>query len=160
MGFLEESDSESETETEIKPKAGTEAEAKPKESKSDGKNKRQSKEEKEGKFLNLLSQLPPNMVTDGIKAIEKEIEDYEKENKKHVILKDSSDDLNKKLNRYGLKFKTRTLVSSVLKKLKEHKVRLENNHDVGKIQGKLADFKKQDETSTKDSNKRLEAKEI
>jgi hypothetical protein len=97
------------------------------------------------------------MLNAGIQSIDKEIEDYEQENKRYIILKESSDDLNKKLSRYGLKFRTGTKVESVLKKLKDHKIRLENNHDVGKIQGKLADFKNQDETRTKDSNKKAES---
>ena len=100
-----------------------------------------------------MSQLPPNMISDGIKAIYKEIEDYEKENKKHVIRKEASEDLNKKLNKYGLKFKTSTKVESVLKKLKDHKDRLENRKQVGEIQGKLIDLGSEGKRDTKDNKK-------
>ena len=81
------------------------------------------------------------MLDAGIQFIDKEIKEYEKENKKHVILKETSDYLNKKLALYGLKFKTGTLVSSVLKKLNDHKLRLENQYDTGQIQGRIADLK-------------------
>ena len=138
--FLEDSDSEYEPET-----------------KPEGKKKKQSKEDKEEGLNHIFSQLAPNMLDDGIQSIDKEIEEYEKENKRHIILKESSDDLNKKLSRYGLKFRTGTMVSSVLKKLKDHKDKLETRKQVGEIKGKLVDLGSEGKRDTKD-NKKLEAK--
>jgi len=129
-GFLEESDSESDTEADPKPEA-----------KIEGKKKKQTKEDKEDSFKNIVSSLTPDMLHTGIQFIDKEIKEYEKENKKHVILKETSDYLNKKLALYGLKFKTGTLVSSVLKRLNDHKLRLENQYDTGQIEGRLVDLK-------------------
>ena len=43
-----------------------------------------------------VSSLTPDMLDAGIKAIDKEIEEYKDENKKHVILKGTSEDLNKR----------------------------------------------------------------
>ena len=52
-------------------------------------------------FVNMA----PNMIDDGIKAINKEIEDYNKEEKTNVLEREGSDDLNTNLSKYGLKFK-------------------------------------------------------
>ena len=81
------------------------------------------------------------MLEEGIEVIGKEIEDYKSENQKHVLQKEGTDDLNKKLKRFGLKFKTGTSVKTVLKNLNEHKKRLESEMEVGDIQGRLAGLK-------------------
>ena len=70
--------------------------------------------------------------------IDKELEDYEKEDETNVLHKEGSEDLNKKLSMYGLKFRTGTSVATVIKKLKEHKTRLEIEFDLGKLEGRFA----------------------
>ena len=152
VNYLEASDSESETEQKTEQKTEEPSAPKP-----EGKKKKQSKDEKEDSHKKHISSLTPDMLNAGIKAIEKEIEEYKKENKKHVILKESSDDLNKKIGLYGLKFKTGTSVSSVLKKLNDHKIRLENEYGLGQLQGRLKDLGT--DTKHKESTK-IESKEV
>jgi hypothetical protein len=145
-GFLEGSDDDE-----------TEAEPKGEEPKTGGKKKKQSKDEKEESFNKHISSLTHEMLDAGIKAIDKEIEDYKDVNKKHVILKETSEDLNKRFGLYGLKFKTGTLVSSVLKKLNDQKIRLENQYGTGQLQGRLVDLKSE---RKKEDSKKAESKEV
>ena len=143
VGFLEESDDD---ETETEPKG--------EETKPEAKKKKQTKEEKEDSFKKHISSLTPDMLDAGIKAIDKEIEEYKDENKKYVLLKGASDDLNKKFALYGLRFRTGTKVESVLKRLNEHKVRLEGQYGIGQLQGRFIDLKSE---GKKDTNKKAEA---
>ena len=135
VNFLEESESESDTEK---------AEGKP-----EGKKKRKTKNEKETEYKNISSSLTANMLEDAIAIIDTEIKDYEKEDKTNVLHKDGSDDLNKKLSVYGLKFKTGTKVATVIKKLENHKTRLKNEHGVGNLVGRLTDLKTSQEKAKK-----------
>ena len=141
--YLEESDDDE-----------TEAEPKGEEPKSGGKKKKQSKDEKEESFNKHISSLTHEMLDAGIKSIDKEIEDYKDVNKKHVILKETSEDLNKRFGLYGLKFKTGTLVSSVLKKLSDHKMRLEGQNGIRQVQSKLIDLKSE---GKKEDSKKVES---
>ena len=81
------------------------------------------------------------MLQNAIKTIDEEIKDYEKEGKTNVLEKEGSSDLNKKLNKYGLKFRTGTKVATVIDRLEKHKERLEIEHGVGNIVGRLSDLK-------------------
>ena len=91
--------------------------------------------------FNIASLTPPQ-IDEGIKAINKQIKSYDRvPDKKNVLNKEGSDDLNNKLNIYGLKFTTRTTVSAVLKNLNTHKLRLENQQELAGIQGRLAGLK-------------------
>ena len=72
-----------------------------------------------------------------------------KEGKDNVLEKEGSSDLNKKLKKYGLKFKAGTKVATVLDKLEKHKERLENEHSVGKLMGRFADVKTTEEKEGK-----------
>ena len=47
--------------------------------------------------------------------IDEEIKDYKKEDETNVLQKEGSEDLNKKLSMYGLKFRTGTSVATVIK---------------------------------------------
>ncbi len=85
------------------------------------------------------------MLEKGIKTIDKEIRFYLQELQKNVINKVGADDLNKSLSFYGLKFKTGTSIVTVLKKLEEHRVRLDNHHSVRKIKGQLANLRTNEE---------------
>jgi hypothetical protein len=89
------------------------------------------------------------MLEDAIAIIDTEIKYYEKEDKTNVLHKDGSDDLNKKLSVYGLKFKTGTKVATVIKKLEDHKTRLKNEHGVGNLVGRLTDLKTPQEKESK-----------
>ena len=55
---------------------------------------RKSKEEIYEGHKSMFANMAPNMIDDGIKAISKEIEDYNKEDKTNVLEKEGSDDLN------------------------------------------------------------------
>ena len=109
--------------------------------------------------FNIASLTPPQ-IDEGIKAINKQIKSYDRvPDKKHVLNKDGSDDLNNKLNIYGLKFTTRTTVSAVLKNLSEHKKRLESEMEVGKLKGRLAGLKEGKKELSKDK-KQEESEEV
>ena len=122
--FLEESDSETEEET------------KKEEAKPEGKKKKQTKDKKEGNYKNLSSSFTSDMLKEGIARVDKELKDFSTENKRNVLVKEGSDDLNTKLNKYGLKFKTGTSVATVIKRLQEHKTRLENHFGTGEMNPK------------------------
>ena len=101
-----------------------------------------------------MASLTPPQIDEGIKAINKQIKSYGKvPDKKNVLNKDGSDDLNTKLSIYGLKFTTRTTVSAVLKNLNTHKLRLEKEQEFTGIQGRLAGLRegKKEHKNSKES---------
>ena len=53
--------------------------------------------------------------------------------------------MNKNLNKYGLNFRTGTKVATVVKKLEDHIVRLDNHYGVGKLKGQFAGLKTNEE---------------
>ena len=106
----------------------------------------------------MFANMAPNMIVDGIEAIDKEIEDYNKEDKTNVLEKEGSDDLNTNLSKYGLKFKANTKVTTVLKKLNEHKKLFESEQEFNVIQGKLSSLKEGKKEHKK--SKELESEEV
>ena len=102
--------------------------------------------------------MAPNMIDDGIKAINKEIEDYNKEEKTNVLEREGSDDLNTNLSKYGLKFKANTKVSTVLKKLNEHKKLFESEQEFNVNLGKMSSLKEGKKEHKK--SKELESEEV
>ena len=53
------------------------------------------------------------------------------------------------MKKYGLKFKAGTKVATVLDRLEKHKERLENEHGVGNLVGRLSDLKTSQEKAKK-----------
>jgi hypothetical protein len=119
------------------------------EGKSEGKRKRKTKDEKETEYKQISSSLTADMLQDAIKTIDKEIKDYEKERKDNMLEKEGSSDLNKKMSKYGLKFKAGTKVATVLDRLEKHKTRLENEHDIGNLASRFSDLKTSQEKAKK-----------
>ena len=145
IDILEEPDSDSEEEDKkVDDKAESKAENNA-EPKPDSKKKKKTKVEKEEKHIALLSSLTAEMLEQGIKKINKELKYYSKESQDNVINKLGADDLNKNLGTYGLKFKTGTSIATIVKKLEEHRARLDNHYDVGKMKGQLADLRTNEE---------------
>jgi hypothetical protein len=70
---------------------------------------------------------------------------YSRKPPNHVISKGGAKSLNKSLKEYGLNFRTGTTVATVVKKLEDHIVRLDNHYDVGKMKGQLADLRTNEE---------------
>ena len=140
--FLENySDSESEEEDK---KVDDKAEQKA-EPKAESKKKKDSKEEKEDKHNALLSSLTSTMLEEGIEILETEKKYYSRKPQNNVISKEGAKSLNKSLNKYGLNFRTGTKVATVVKKLEDHIVRLDNHYGVGKLKGQFADLKTNEE---------------
>ena len=90
-----------------------------------------------------MANLTPPQFDEGIKIIDKQIKLFNKiEDKRIVLNKEGSEDLNNKLGFYGMKFTTRTTVSAVLKNLNDHKKRLEQEKQYSHNLGRLAEMKK------------------
>ena len=136
--FLE-NNSDSESEEEDKK---VDDKAKPK---AENKKKKESKEEKEDKHNTLLSSLTSAMLEEGIEKLEKEMKYYSKKPQDNVISKEGAKSLNKSVKDYGLNFRTGTTVATVVKKLEDHIVRLDNHYGVGKMKGQLADLRTNEE---------------
>ena len=107
----------------------------------------------------MFVNMSPNMIDDGIKAINKEIEDYNNEDKTNVLEKEGSDELNQKLKKYGLKFKANTKVSTVLKKLNEHKKMFESEQEFNVNLGKMSSLK-EGKKGQQSKDKKQESEEV